>query len=209
MNHGISESLMRSALQRERMSLTPAPSMMTDEERAGWDRKTQDVHNHSMKAVGRIVDLDNASVGERKKAVIANCVNVFGRHQTDQFLPPKPRGVVSTDPLSAEAAAAAPVPATASELPGFERRVGPDTGSSEVQIAILTTKIRTLANALREHGGPDKMNKRNLRLLVHKRAKLLKYLRRKERGGPRWQHCIETLGLTDATWKYEITDLKL
>lgn len=83
--------------------------------------------------------------------------------------------------------------------------MGPDTGSSEVQIAILTAKIKTVADFLATRGKGDKHNKRNLRLLVHRRQKLLQYLRRKERGGPRWQHCIETLGLTEGTWRGEIS----
>merc|ERR1712093_168702 len=67
-------------------------------------------------------------------------------------------------------------------------------------------KIRVLANQLETKGGKkDKVNKRNLRLMVHKRQKLLTYLRRKERGGERWQHLIETLGLTEGTWKGEIS----
>jgi ribosomal protein S15 len=86
-----------------------------------------------------------------------------------------------------------------------KERVGPDTGSSEVQVAILTAKIRALADFLETRGTTDKHGKRDLRLLVHRRAKLLKYLRRKERGGPRWQHLIETLGLTEGTWQGEIT----
>jgi len=84
-------------------------------------------------------------------------------------------------------------------------RVGPDTGSSEVQIAILTAKINTLADFLETRGRKDKVNARNLRLLVHRRQKLLRYLRKKERGGERWKHLIETLGLTEATWMGEIS----
>ncbi|PQE20713.1 ribosomal S15 precursor protein [Rutstroemia sp. NJR-2017a BBW] len=85
-------------------------------------------------------------------------------------------------------------------------RAGPDTGSSEVQIAILTAKIRVLANQLEmKRGQKDKVNKRNLRLLVHRRQKLLKYLRKKERGGERWQNLIATLGLTEGTWQGEIS----
>ncbi|KAB8304297.1 hypothetical protein EYC80_003709 [Monilinia laxa] len=85
-------------------------------------------------------------------------------------------------------------------------RAGPDTGSSEVQIAILTAKIRVLANQLEsKRGNKDKVNKRNLRLLVHRRQKLLKYLRKKERGSDRWENLITTLGLTEGTWKGEIS----
>jgi ribosomal protein S15 len=87
----------------------------------------------------------------------------------------------------------------------LKERKGPDTGSSEVQIAILTAKIRNLANHLERVGNSDKINKRNLRLLVHRRQKLLQYLRRRERAGPRWQRCIDMLGLTEGTWRGEIT----
>lgn len=74
-----------------------------------------------------------------------------------------------------------------------------------MQIAILTAKIRTLAEFMKTRGKGDKANKRNLRLLVHRRQKLLVYLQRKEHGGPRWRHCIETLGLTEGTWRGEIS----
>jgi ribosomal protein S15 len=123
---------------------------------------------------------------------VQRCIDTFGRHNTDQVLPPRPRAALT--PESAEGAAQEKKP-----------RAGPDTGSSEVQIAILTAKIRTMANMLEKNGNGDKHNKRNLRVLVHKRQKLLKYLRRKERGGPRWQNLIETLGLTEGTWKGEIS----
>ena len=84
-------------------------------------------------------------------------------------------------------------------------RAGPDTGSSEVQIAILTAKIRNMADQLEATGRQDKHNKRNLRLLVHRRQKLLKYLRKRERGGERWQFLTQTLGLTEGTWRGEIS----
>ena len=69
-------------------------------------------------------------------------------------------------------------------------------------MAVLTTKINTLANNLHNK---DKLNKRNLRLLVHKRQKLLAYMRRKERAGPRWRNLVEGLGIQDAMWKGEIS----
>ena len=74
-----------------------------------------------------------------------------------------------------------------------------------MQIAILTAKIRTLSQFLETRGKGDKNGKRDLRLMVHNRQKLLKYLWRKEKGGPRWQHCVDMLGITDAAWKGEIT----
>jgi len=117
------------------------------------------------------------------------CIETFGRHNTDQILPPKLASNVPRGPGAAPAAIDTP-------------RAGPDTGSSEVQIAILTAKIRALSNNLHKK---DKTNKRNLTLLVHRRQKLLRYLRRKEHGGPRWQNLIETLGLTEGTWQGEIT----
>ena len=83
-------------------------------------------------------------------------------------------------------------------------RVGPDTGSSEVQIGILTAKIRVLADRYEGENRNDKINKRNLRLLLHRRQKLLKYMEKKERGSERWQNMIATLGITPACWKGEI-----
>lgn len=74
-----------------------------------------------------------------------------------------------------------------------------------MQIAILTAKIRALAGFLDKRGRKDKVNKRNLRILVHKRQKLLTYLRRKERGGERWQRVTEMCGLGEASWKGEIS----
>ncbi|EER42485.1 ribosomal protein S15 [Histoplasma capsulatum H143] len=90
------------------------------------------------------------------------------------------------------------------QYPARPARAGPDTGSSEVQAAILTTKIQVLAQQIAKYGHKDKHNKRNLRVLVHRRQRLLNYLRRKERGGPRWQNLMSNLGLTDSSWKGEI-----
>lgn len=130
---------------------------------------------------------------------ITRCVNTFGRHNTDRIFPPKAPGlpnIGSMDPHPIR-------PET--NIAETKKRIGPDTGSSEVQIAILTAKIKTLGDFLETRGKGDKHNKRNLRLLVHRRQKLLAYLRKKERGGPRWQHCIEMLGLTEGTWRGEIS----
>lgn len=146
-------------------------------------------HENAQTAISRIVLLANGNSKDRTRVNIQRCIDKFGRHHTDEYLPPKP--AASTDPLT---------PAPAEPLP----RVGPDTGSPEVQVAILTAKIRVLSKHL-ETTRKDKHNKRNLRVLVHRRQKQLTYLRRKERGGPRWQNLIETLGLTDGTWKGEIS----
>ena len=68
----------------------------------------------------------------------------------------------------------------------------------------MTAKIRTLADNYEGENRKDKVNKRNLRLLLHRRQKLLKYMEKKERGSDRWQNMISKLGLTEATWRGEI-----
>ncbi|PYH40253.1 mitochondrial 37S ribosomal protein uS15m [Aspergillus saccharolyticus JOP 1030-1] len=146
-------------------------------------------HENAKKAMDRILDLASGNNQDRMRINIQKCIETFGRHNTDKKLPPKPAGVA---------------PENATVHPPKDPRCGIDTGSSEVQVAILTSKIINLTRHL-EHTNKDKHNKRNLRLLVHKRQKLLRYLRRRERGGPRWQHLVETLGLSDAAWKGEIS----
>ena len=183
-------------VERSRWLTTPAESHqptsedyiseLTPEERAAQREQQQD---NAAEALRRIASLSLGSSKDRLRLNKQRCIDSFGRHNTDDTLPPKPT-----------------VNLTASEnQPSAVPRVGPDTGSSEVQIAILTAKIRTLADFVENRGKTDRVNKRNLRLLVHRRQKLLQYLRRKERGVPRWQHVIETLGLTEGTWKGEIT----
>jgi ribosomal protein S15 len=140
-------------------------------------------------AVRRIVSLESGNSKDRVRVNFMTCIDKFGRHQTDSVLPPKP--------------AAYPQP-PADARPEKTPRVGPDTGSPEVQVAILTSKILNLDRHLKTTR-TDKHNKRNLRLLVHKRQKMLQYLRKKERGGPRFQHVMESLGLSDAAWKGEIS----
>ncbi len=67
-----------------------------------------------------------------------------------------------------------------------------DTGSPEVQIALLTQRIKDITNHLRTHK-KDVHSRRGLLLLVSKRRRLLKYLSLKEEG--RYQTLIEKLGL--------------
>ncbi|CDF39291.1 unnamed protein product [Chondrus crispus] len=57
------------------------------------------------------------------------------------------------------------------------RRSESDTGSPEVQIAILTDRIKDLTGHVQQHK-QDKMNMRSLVMLVHKRRRLMKYLLR-------------------------------
>ena len=63
------------------------------------------------------------------------------------------------------------------ELIGQFRRSEDDTGSAEVQIAILTTRINGLTEHLRTHK-KDFAGRRGLLMLVSRRRGLLDYLRR-------------------------------
>ena len=67
-----------------------------------------------------------------------------------------------------------------------------DTGSPEVQIALLTEKINHLAEHLRLHK-KDHTSRRGLLKMVGKRSTLLKYLTKKDRG--RYLQVIEKLGI--------------
>jgi ribosomal protein S15 len=166
-------------------------------------------HTTVEEAMKRILNLDNSSNPARLRVNIQRCIETFGRHETDKILPPKAKAVAIPSTKGAldtiNAAGVEGAEHADREARDSVDRKGPDTGSSEVQIAILTAKIRSLANFLDTRGRKDKVGKRDLRLLVHRRQKLLKYLKKKERGGPRWQRCIETLGLTEGTWKGEIS----
>jgi small subunit ribosomal protein S15 len=67
-----------------------------------------------------------------------------------------------------------------------------DTGSPEVQIAILTEQINTLNDHLREHK-KDHHSRRGLLKMVGKRRNLLTYLRNKD--VTRYREVIQKLGL--------------
>ncbi|KAG5513269.1 hypothetical protein PMAC_001639 [Pneumocystis sp. 'macacae'] len=77
-----------------------------------------------------------------------------------------------------------------------------DTGSPEVQAAIFTVRIHYLNFHLSFHH-KDKNTFRALRHLVHKRQKILKYLRKEDH--TRYFSCIKKLGLTDTVVMNEIT----
>lgn len=63
-------------------------------------------------------------------------------------------------------------------IKGFKRHPG-DTGSPEVQVAILTTRIKQLTEHLRENKH-DESSRRGLLKLVGRRRRLLAYLRQKD-----------------------------
>ena len=67
-----------------------------------------------------------------------------------------------------------------------------DTGSPEVQIAVLTARINTLTEHLREHK-QDNHSRRGLLKMVGKRRGLLDYL--KEKDITRYRAIIEALNL--------------
>lgn len=67
-----------------------------------------------------------------------------------------------------------------------------DTGSSEVQVAILTSRIQYLTEHLKEHK-KDHHSRRGLLKLVGQRRNMLDYLRRKDI--ERYRSLIERLGL--------------
>ena len=67
-----------------------------------------------------------------------------------------------------------------------------DTGSPEVQIALLTDRIRHLTEHLKGHM-KDHASRRGLLMMVGKRTKLLKYLR--NAAPARYTALVEKLGL--------------
>ena len=67
-----------------------------------------------------------------------------------------------------------------------------DTGSPEVQIAMLTQRIKDLTEHLKEHKH-DHHSRRGLLLLVGRRRRLLNYLQNNDIG--RYRSLIERLGL--------------
>ena len=194
LDHGIKHEELAKSLEFSRYltePLLPLSSTITDPDQEARTFETWEKRDATAtEAVQRIVSLTNASSKQRTRKNIERIIDTFGRHNTDQILQPKAPAVIKDNP----------------RVPPLVRtpRAGPDTGSSEVQIGILTAKIRVLVDRYEGPNRNDKVNKRNLRLLLHRRQKLLAYMERKERGSARWQTMISTLGLTPATWKGEI-----
>jgi small subunit ribosomal protein S15 len=67
-----------------------------------------------------------------------------------------------------------------------------DTGSTEVQVAILTKRVLELTEHLKVHH-KDHHSRRGLLLMVSKRVRLLKYLMNQDNN--RYQELIKRLGL--------------
>jgi small subunit ribosomal protein S15 len=79
-----------------------------------------------------------------------------------------------------------------SELIGEHKTHDKDTGSPEVQIAILTERINGLQTHFEKHK-KDHHSRRGLLMLVSQRRRLLDYLRRKS--PERYTALIKRLGL--------------
>lgn len=78
------------------------------------------------------------------------------------------------------------------EIVQTHRRHDGDTGSAEVQIALLTERIVTLTEHLKSHV-KDHSSRRGLLKMVGKRSALLKYLAATDR--ERYLQTIQKLGL--------------
>jgi len=78
------------------------------------------------------------------------------------------------------------------EIIGDYGRKAGDTGSPEVQIAILSERIRNLTDHLSTHK-KDFHSRRGLLVMVGQRRSLLDYLKRADQ--PKYQSVIERLGL--------------
>jgi small subunit ribosomal protein S15 len=67
-----------------------------------------------------------------------------------------------------------------------------DTGSPEVQVAVLSSRIATLTEHFKSHG-KDNHSRRGLLMMVAQRRKLLDYTKAKDVA--RYQSLIERLGI--------------
>ncbi|MBA2239955.1 MAG: 30S ribosomal protein S15 [Solirubrobacterales bacterium] len=78
------------------------------------------------------------------------------------------------------------------ELIGRFGRSDGDTGSAEVQVALMTERINELTDHLRTHG-KDHHSRRGLLMLVGKRRRLLRYLQNSDLD--RYRTVVAELGL--------------
>lgn len=86
---------------------------------------------------------------------------------------------------------------TKDEVAGFIKEYGKgeaDSGSAEVQVAILTERISNLTEHLKVHK-KDNHTRRGLRKLIGKRRGLLKYI--KNRNIDEYRELIKKLGIRD------------
>ncbi len=81
---------------------------------------------------------------------------------------------------------------TKSSVIGKYRTHGKDTGSPEVQIALLSERIQQLTEHLKDHKN-DHGSRRGLLMLVSRRRRLLTYL--KSHDTERYKSLIQNLGI--------------
>ncbi len=82
-------------------------------------------------------------------------------------------------------------PEKAKIVADYQRAQG-DTGSPEVQVALLTARINDLTGHFKSHS-KDHHSRRGLLMMVSQRRKMLDYLKRKNLDG--YRKLIERLGL--------------
>ena len=83
-------------------------------------------------------------------------------------------------------------PGQTKELIGKYQRHATDTGSADVQIALLSARIEYLTEHFKAHQ-KDHHSRRGLLKLVGQRRRLLDYLKREEFG--RYKSVIDSLGI--------------
>jgi len=81
---------------------------------------------------------------------------------------------------------------TKSQVVSKYQRADGDTGSPEVQVALLSARIEQLSGHFKEHTH-DHHSRQGLLRMVSQRRKLLDYLKRKD--SSRYQDLIKSLGL--------------
>jgi len=82
--------------------------------------------------------------------------------------------------------------AVKAEIKNEFKRSEQDTGSVEVQVALLSTRIKDLTEHLKNYS-KDHSSRRGLIMMVNKRRKLLTYLQKKD--DARYKELIAKLGL--------------
>ena len=177
LNYDMSQQFLKQCIDTARLQSYPPVSSTKAGKRTVTEKDMEDYQTLSTRAtaaIHRIMSLGNGDSTDTTQANRTLCIETFGRHNTDTTLPPS-NAFPDRKP---------------------KRRAGPDTGSSEVQAAILTVRIRKLAAHVGKNN-KDKHNKSRLRQLCHKRQKQLRYLRRKERGGERYRNAMEMLGMDE------------
>jgi len=94
--------------------------------------------------------------------------------------------------MSAKAKAAAAAPQTKEAIIKQYATAKNDTGSPEIQAALLTDRINSLTEHFDQHK-KDHASRRGLLMMVGRRRRLLEYLKTKDSG--RYEALIKKLGL--------------